>query len=343
MRTIPRDARVEGSAGGLSLRIATLTAVVDRRAAEVLGVVPSFLRAYGLTPLAEPTVVKAGIDNLTIKVRTKAGDIAIRQYGAGTASIGFELELMRHLKSRGRPVPGIIETRQGVSVTTLAARPSVIFEFIDGQAPDPHDVSLRRRMGSELALCHLAVSDFRPVINPERNEFSDLARFDAMRSTFADSGFDRFLSDVAAFRTRETAFLSNLTQLPHGIVHGDLHPHNVLVRGTEVVALLDWGETCMTASFVRDLGQTMLMWSVTEEDALRPDVDWMRDVREGYELIRPLTSDEDRALNSAIRFACLSDAIRHMTTGVHPGLREASECGTYLQFVALTQLPTRFV
>jgi Ser/Thr protein kinase RdoA (MazF antagonist) len=218
-----------------------------------------------------------------------------------------------------------------------------VFEFIDGQIPDPRDASVRRRIGQELALCHLAVADFRPVIDPARNEFSDLARLDAVRSTLADSGFDRFLSDVAVFRDRETGFFSELAQLPHGIVHGDLHPHNVLIRGTEVVALLDWGETCMTASFIRDLGQTMLMWSVTEEDSLRPNAEWMRDVREGYEVIRPLMIDENRLLNSAILFACLSDAIRHLTTGVHPGLRAASECGTYLQFLALTQLPVRFV
>jgi len=94
------------------------------------------------------------------------------------------------------------------------------------------------------------------------------------------------------------------TDLPTGIIHGDLYPDNVIGREGEVLALLDFEEICVE-SLAMDLVTTYVGFGW--KDGLPVPELWDA-LLEGYESVRPLTDAERAALPDLHRFAVLAVA-----------------------------------
>ncbi len=94
------------------------------------------------------------------------------------------------------------------------------------------------------------------------------------------------------------------TNLPRGIVHGDLYPDNVIGREGEVLALLDFEEICIE-SLAMDLVTTYVGFGW--KDGLPVPELWDA-LLDGYQSVRPLTSAEHAALPDLHRYAVLAVA-----------------------------------
>ncbi len=94
------------------------------------------------------------------------------------------------------------------------------------------------------------------------------------------------------------------SDLPHGIIHGDLYPDNVIGRKGEVLALLDFEEICIE-SFAMDLVTTFVGFGWKDGAAVTELWDALL---AGYQSVRPLTNAEHAALPDLHRYAVLAVA-----------------------------------
>jgi len=94
-------------------------------------------------------------------------------------------------------------------------------------------------------------------------------------------------------------------RLPAGVLHGDFHSENVLVEDG-VGAVLDL-ETAISGPFVLDIGRSLLDFC-HRSDGKGMDEQKMDHFLKGYARVRPLTSQEEGAVPSAIAFGCVSVA-----------------------------------
>jgi Ser/Thr protein kinase RdoA (MazF antagonist) len=124
-------------------------------------------------------------------------------------------------------------------------------------------------------------------------------------------------------------------QLPVGVVHTDLFRDNVLWRGDEIAALIDF-ESAATGRLAYDLMVTLLAWCYT--DSFEQEL--MQGLLEGYHELRPLSEAELSALELEGELACLRFATTRMTDfslRVAPGVPPARDFGRFLQRMAALQ------
>ena len=108
------------------------------------------------------------------------------------------------------------------------------------------------------------------------------------------------------------------TGLPQSVIHADLFPDNVLLRGNSVSAMIDFYFAC-TGMMAFDLAVTHAAWSFADGGRrFRPDVGAA--LIAGYETRRTLDPKERAALPTLARGAArLARAQLRMRLGLSPG------------------------
>ena len=104
----------------------------------------------------------------------------------------------------------------------------------------------------------------------------------------------------------EMAYLKAVipSDLPSGIIHGDIYPDNVIGNDGEVLAILDFEEVCIQ-SLALDLVTTFVGFCWKDGEVVTELWDALL---AGYESVRPLTSEERSALPDLHRYATLAVA-----------------------------------
>lgn len=119
-------------------------------------------------------------------------------------------------------------------IVQVAGLSSVAMTFIPGSAHEPHygDPRVLRRV-----VCDLAQVPLEPLAD-------HLARPFAFRGEWTEARqqqcFDALPEDLRAPAARLWAQLDELSQVPAGLVHGDLAGHNMHWIGEELIGILDW-------------------------------------------------------------------------------------------------------
>jgi aminoglycoside phosphotransferase (APT) family kinase protein len=144
-------------------------------------------------------------------------------------------------------------------------RPLTVFEYVEGETLleklasgyNP-PASLIRQIAASLALTHRHRYDKQGLFDEKLKVIEDLAPFESWIGLFLNEGAAEQLgaeavekySALIESRKSELAEIAAWTAL----VHGDYKPANVLVRGDEVAAIIDW-EFSMAGHPFSDLGQ----------------------------------------------------------------------------------------
>ncbi|MCH2149846.1 MAG: aminotransferase class III-fold pyridoxal phosphate-dependent enzyme, partial [Phycisphaerales bacterium] len=82
-----------------------------------------------------------------------------------------------------------------------------------------------------------------------------------------------------------------LESCPQGMLHGDFNDENILVDGTDIIGLLDFGD-CLHGALIQDLGITLAY--AIEQDGMT--LETAAHLIRGYESIRPLNQREQSML-----------------------------------------------
>ncbi|HMJ13925.1 MAG TPA: homoserine kinase [Polyangiaceae bacterium] len=264
------------------------------------------LERYGLL-LAEIEPLRAGSVNSNFRIRDASGStfflrIYEEQDAAGAAR---EVELLRRLHAAGVPSALPRQRTDGAWLAEHASKPVACFEWVEGSIVCQKQVTAAHcaRLGAALAQVHLTGAS---SLSEGRFRITDLeGRLDGVER----SGVPELVNAARAIRSglREYAARRDAS-LPRGLIHGDLFRDNVLWRGEELRALLDF-ESASEGPFVYDVMVTLLAWCYGSEF----DTALAHSLLAAYHRTRPLGSAEFRALAIEGGIAALRFATTRMT------------------------------
>ncbi|MGB3795543.1 MAG: homoserine kinase [Alteraurantiacibacter sp.] len=214
----------------------------------------------------------------------------------------FFLDLLDHLAANDCPVPRTIHDRCGDSSRMLDGKAVALIEFLPGVSVDAPTPAQARNVGGVLARMHRTAAGFA---GERRNSLGP----EVSAQVLADCPVERLAEIDPALPYVATVARDVAGQWPEGlprsIIHSDLFPDNVLMRGEKVSALIDFYFACNDA-MAYDLAVTHAAWSFSGDGRdYRPEVG--QALVAGYESERPLTHEERVAMpllaqGAALRF-----------------------------------------
>ena len=220
-------------------------AVYTQVPAETLAI---FLERYDVGTLLAVKGIAEGVENSNYLVDTSGKDgkgarfiLTLYEKRVDVADLPFFMDLLDHVGARGCPVPRFIHDRTGNALQTLCDRPAALIEFLSGVSVTHPTPPQARSAGASLGQLHKASEGFagtRPnTLGP------------AGWHRLADecgAGLDTIQAGLAARVRDELAFIDQHwpTDLAQGVIHADLFPDNVLMRGDEVGGLIDFYFSC---------------------------------------------------------------------------------------------------
>lgn len=274
----------------------------------------ALIAAYELGEKRSATGIEAGTVNTSYVLELGTGKYFLRIYEEQPqAGAEAEARLLLHLAAAGVPTPAPVRARDGKMVHVLAGKPAAIFPWVLGdmlclKAVTPEAA---RDVGRALAKMHLA----GPPAAPESGEPSlgagrfgadDLvARCDRVAKATDPGAKEQSepLRDAVIKIDRKRR-----TDLPKGLVHGDLFRDNVLWHDGKIAALLDF-ESAHKGPFVYDVAVTVISWS------FRDAFDWeiARALVDGYRELRELEPVEREGIFTEAIFAALRFTVTRIT------------------------------
>lgn len=280
-----------------------------------------FAGAYDLGPLRGARGIEAGTVNTSYALELGRGRFFLRVYEEqDPRGAAREARLLAHLAAHGVPTPAPIAGRDGAATRALAGKPAALFPWIEGEMLCQRAVTpaAGAEVGAALARVHRAghapdapldAGRFGPaelVRRCDRVASSEDAEARAVAGSLRDA-----VASVAARRRSD---------LPTGLVHGDLFRDNVLwapasiappregASRCRIAALLDF-ESAHDGPFAYDLAVTILSWSFRST----LDADVARAILRGYRAVRELEPAERAALHDEAILAALRFTITRIT------------------------------
>lgn len=218
-------------------------AVYTHVSAEALTV---FLARYEVGELVSVKGIAEGVENSNYLVDTTRGRYILTLYEKRVAAddLPFFLALLDHLDAKGLPVPPAIKDRDGVAIQALAGRPACLIKFLPGVSLSHPTPAQARAAGAALARMQHAAADFEVTR-------ANAMGVDSWRPLFERCGHS--LDEIAPGLHDAIGFALDHVlgawphALSHWVIHADLFPDNVLMRGNEVTGLIDFYFACTDA------------------------------------------------------------------------------------------------
>lgn len=262
----------------------------------------ALLDRYDLGTLVSAKGIAEGVENSNYLIDTSTARVFLTLYEkrVETADLPFFFALLDHLADRGVPVPRTYHDRDGVQLQQVAGRPACLIEFLPGVSVSHPTAAQALSVGQALGAMHRALSDF-PL---SRDNALGLSGWHGLAAR-CGSALDDIAPGLAARVTQELAWLDANwpASLPHAVVHADLFPDNVLMRGDSVGGMIDFYFAC-TEVRAWDVAVTHAAWSFPADGA-RYDAAIGDAIIRGYDQTHGLTDDERAAFPALARGACL--------------------------------------
>ncbi|MEN9934455.1 MAG: hypothetical protein RLZZ387_1034 [Chloroflexota bacterium] len=271
------------------------------------------LSRYSLGAPAGLASTGHGFVNETAIVTTTCGRFVVRR---NHRRFPLEAHRSRHtliaaLVRQGVPTAALLPARDGSTLQVIDGRAYEVQEYVEGQDYDRMCHGQTSAAGAVLARYHRAAQDL------PRAQVTDEARY----APFALSGLiERLLErdimgdlhdQLAWYDARASQLRAQLpdaayADLPHLLIHGDVHSDNFCFAGDRVAALLDFDQVAWDARVV-DLADALVAFAT---DPLEPhswgvfrgplDEERAAALVEGYTQVWPLSVAEAWALQVAL-------------------------------------------
>jgi len=221
-----------------------------------------------------------------VKIKSRRGEYLLKRRAAGQDDpyrVAFAHDVQLHLANCGYPVPGLVGTRDdNNSMLQFNGRTYEMFNYIQGTRYQRRAESALE-VGRMLGHLHRLLWEFQPSYDPPGGGFHAAVEVDAKMALLGPAvtrveprcdpdklaetiDFLRVAYYDAARRVNECGF----AEMNRTFVHGDWHPGNLLFRGGEVVAVLDFDSSRLEPR-VSDVANGALQFSMTVSDEEHPD------------------------------------------------------------------------
>lgn len=260
------------------------------------------LKRYDLGHLVSVKGIAEGVENTNYLVDTTQGRFILTLYEKRVAAneLPFFLALLDHLADSGLPVPRAMHDRDGAQLQIVCERPACLIEFLPGVSVSHPTPAQAHAAGAAMGKMHTALADF----SQSRPNALGIQGWNALAARCADS-----LDDIAPGLARRVADELDWLEahwprdLPRSVIHADLFPDNVLMRGDTVGGMIDFYFAC-TEVRAWDVAVAHAAWSFDNEgrehDAAVGDA-----LIAGYDGTFGMTDVERAAFPALARGACL--------------------------------------
>ena len=261
-----------------------------------------FLSALNLGQLQTIKGASGGIENTNYFVDTDQGEYVLTLFERlSFEQLPFYLHLMKHLATRGIPVPDPAPSAAGDILHRLKGRPAAVVNKLRGHSelqPTPGHCAA---VGDMLARMHLAGLDY-----PRAQ--ANLRGLDWWNQT-VPSVLPHLTPGQRSLLLSELAYQNHVAEssayqgLPQGAVHADLFRDNVMFEDGQLTGFFDfYFAGCDT--FLFDIGVCLNDWCVDLATGAGQD-DRANAFMSAYQRVRRLTPQERALLPALQRAAAL--------------------------------------
>jgi homoserine kinase type II len=280
--------------------------------------VAALARGFGAGELRSWRPIAAGTINSNFAIETSSGRFFLRiNEGKSEEAVRYEAALVAELERAGVPVVAPLPSLSGEPFARHSDRYASLFPWIDGGHRARGEVSEgdAEAVGAALARLHEAGL---PIA--ERFERAGIYTFDDIVGRFEGlrGSADPALVPALLAIGEEIPWLRERARVrdaaTRGLIHGDLFRDNVVFRGNELAALIDF-EQASSGSLVYDLAVCVNAWCFDED--VKPAL--ARAMVGGYASLRALSAAEREALYVELRAAAMRFTVTRITDVYLPG------------------------
>jgi homoserine kinase type II len=264
--------------------------------------IADILSQFDVGALVSAKGIAEGVQNSNYLIDTTQARFILTVYEDRTdlADLPFFLNLLDHLSDKGCPVPRTMHDRSGEQLINWNGKLLALIEFLPGISVTHPSPKKAHAVGTALGQMHHAVADF------------DRSRANSLGPEGWYALADRCGNDLDVIHPglkdrvdAECAFIkANWPHdLPQSVIHADLFPDNVLMRGDEVGGLIDFYFAC-TDIRALDIAVTHAAWAF-EADGRRYNAAVGDALLAGYCSRFALSNAERASVNILARGACL--------------------------------------
>ncbi|MEQ1686940.1 MAG: homoserine kinase [Sphingopyxis sp.] len=264
--------------------------------------ISDLLDRYGVGPLISVKGIAEGVENSNYLVDAHCGRFILTIYEkrVDADDLPFFINLIDHLSAAGNPVPRIIADSQCQHIQQLSGKAACLIQFLPGVSVSRPTGRQTYNAGAALARLHVGAADFG---GGPANALS-LVGWRALIDRTGDA-LDTIVPGLFETASREWEHLSAQwpDHLPHGVIHADLFPDNVLMIGEDVSGIIDFYFACRDIT-AYDFAVTHGAWCFSADGShLLPAL--AEALAKGYCSVRDLSADERAAMPILARGASL--------------------------------------
>ena len=220
-----------------------------------------------------------GTATLKFAAETGVGRFVVRvrpEEFAEEGMVQFDHDVLRRLAAQDMPVPCPQERPGGTTWLRLGGRVVEVLSWIEGEPFRWDDLESLRNVGRFLARFHAALihdippgkeaflrEDHPDLLMPYVEQVKARCRTSDQRASV-----ERIGEQIELVRREYDGKLR--PQLPMAVIHGDIHPGNVMFRGSQVAAVYDFDYLSVEAR-VRDLCDALMFFASRHDAPLDPD------------------------------------------------------------------------
>jgi len=278
------------------------------------------LSQYDLGDYVHSEALQQGTVQTNYFIQTTQGKFVFRYYeNRSRESVLFESELLAYLAAHHYPCPVQVRNKQDAYVGMYLRKPYIILKYFDGRSIEHPSAHHWQQLVQKAAELQKLTQGYRSQYMRHRwNYDPDLCR--TLACAEATRINTRSAHEKFAWLARELATLDLPPSLPKGICHCDFHFSNVLYRGDDLVALLDFDDANYT--FLQfDLVGLVEYWAWADPEGLL-DVMKARSVVQEYMKHRPLPLVEQQHLYDVYKLSILFDCVWYFDRGSASDFRE---------------------
>lgn len=271
---------------------------------------------FGLDVVSMRLVPQGSVNTNAVVTARDGSSWFLRVYEEQTPETArHEAAVLTALAEGGVPTPTPLPLTDGRgAIAEHAGKPVAVFPFVAGEVVCQRRVTPERTaaVGAALARVHLVGAS---LLSGPLGATVGATRFgpDALLrrlAAVAAGAPPPHVAEVLPELTTRAEARAGAATLPAdlGFVHGDLFRDNVLFRGDELAALLDF-ESASRGSLAFDLAVTLLAWCHGDDLSL----DLARALVDGYRRVAPVSEATRAALWDEARYACTRFATTRIT------------------------------
>lgn len=255
------------------------------------------LQDFSIGEITELRGIAAGITNTNYFVITQDTRYVLTIFEANTQEeLPYFVDLMAHLATHGIPCPAPIADRHEQALQMIKGKPALLVSCLAGRDVQTPDEAQCAQVGRVLAQMHLAGASFKQESTNQRDQ--------VWRRNTAEMVMDKLSAADQSLLTQALTFQEKLalTNLPKGVIHGDLFRDNVLFDGPVLGGFIDFYYACHDV-LAYDVAIAVNDWCLTESGDF--DEPRLNAFMQAYNDVRPFNDDEKQAWQGLLCIAAL--------------------------------------